>query len=227
MVQSVRPLMTRGGEPFCAAEVEDLSGRVEATVWPSLFASTRDLWQEGAVVLLHARVRTRGERLTVAVEHVSAYLPGPEGGPGALSEDPATWRLEGASPRGRREPLRAPEAGRLGEPPPPAYAAPAPPAPQRGGNGGAQPLLHIRLRESGDERADQRRLHETLRLVRGAPGAQRALLTVEGVAERITLELPACAATYALVAEINGALAQHGEAEIETRPLRHAGADAL
>ena len=140
MVNLVRPLTTRKGDPFCAAELEDLSGAVEVTVWPDLFASTRDLWADGAILLIHARVRTRGGRLTVAAEHVTPYLEGPDG-TGRPQEDPARWRVAPAgAPSARnarasreRTPAKETKGAR-----PPGRA----PAGGNGANGGDRPATH-------------------------------------------------------------------------------------
>jgi DNA polymerase-3 subunit alpha len=57
MVASVRSLYTRDGRPFASAVMEDLDGRVEVMVWPKVYAETKDLWQEGNMLLVEGKVR--------------------------------------------------------------------------------------------------------------------------------------------------------------------------
>ena len=255
-VTLVRPLTTRKGDAFCAALIEDLTGSVEVTVWPDLYALTRDLWTDGTVLLVHARVRARGERLTVAVEHVTVY----DDARGALRDDPAAWGASAVQSRPRDANGAAPSPPtasaaapaivpapaspqRAAMTPPPTIPPPPPTAPttalpsetaapvparrngsgQGGKNRHNAPVLHILLRESGDEASDQQRLHETLALVRATPGAHRAILTVAGIGEQVRLELPPCNATYALVEALRSVLGEHGAADLEALPAAVGG----
>ena len=229
MVDIVRPLTTKKGDPFVAALVEDLSGAIEVTVWPDCYALTREIWKNGSIVLVRAKVRTRGERLTVAVEEVTPYTEGPDG-TGALrgkaadwtppakdepAPDPAAVAPNLAPPLSQQAPERAEPM-----PPPPVQVQPAPfvPAPTSRRGGAAPPTLHIRLQESDDAGADQHRLHETMRLVRESPGTFETLLTVDGIGEHVTLELPRCNGSAALIAQLSETLGLHGSAAIEALP---------
>ena len=249
-VTLVRPLTTRKGEPFAAVEIEDLTGAVELTVWPDLYAATRDLWADGNIIVAHARVRLRGDRVTVAVERATIWEDGPDGG--RLRDDPADWDLKARTrrpQRGNGAPRSAPASsnGKTAAPAPaaaaaaapapavvvavaPAVAPPAPPAPPAAPPAtprpatGAPPALQVRLRETNDEAADQARLQEILRLVRDTPGDQPAYLTIAGLGETVTLALPTCATSYALVESLRQALGELGAAEIEAAPVAVAGA---
>lgn len=76
VVTSTRMIYTRDGRPFLAAEIEDLSGSAEVTVWPDVYDQTRDLWSEGQVVVMTVRVRTRNDRLQVSVQKAVAWEEG-------------------------------------------------------------------------------------------------------------------------------------------------------
>ena len=124
MVASTRNLLTRDGKTFCAATIEDLSGSVEVTVWPDLFEQTRDLWNEGNILILLARIRERGERLQVSAQQVAIYQAGgPASEPFMIPEwirkDRNAAEGRAAGRRGERTPLD----GRRG----PAAAAHRPP----------------------------------------------------------------------------------------------------
>jgi len=73
MVTAVRLLATRQGKPFAAVAIEDLSGSIELTLWPEAYERYRDRAVPGNVVLAKATVRSRGERLTVAVEELAPF----------------------------------------------------------------------------------------------------------------------------------------------------------
>ena len=73
MVMGVRVLTTRQGRPFAAVTIEDLSGSTELTLWPEAYERYRGSAVPGNVVLAKATVRSRGERLTVAVEELAPF----------------------------------------------------------------------------------------------------------------------------------------------------------
>jgi len=75
MVASVHHLFTRDRHPFVSAVLEDLDGRIEVMVWPNVYASTRDLWQEGNILLVEGKVRLRDDRVQLGCEYVRRYQP--------------------------------------------------------------------------------------------------------------------------------------------------------
>ena len=75
MVASVRHLFTRERKPFASAVLEDLDGSIEVMVWPKVYADTRDIWQEGNMLLVEGKVRLRDDRVQLNCDHVRHYLP--------------------------------------------------------------------------------------------------------------------------------------------------------
>jgi len=75
MVASVRHLFTKDGHPFASAVLEDLNGRVEVMVWSKVYENTRDLWQEGNILLVEGKVRLRDERVQLNCDRVRRYQP--------------------------------------------------------------------------------------------------------------------------------------------------------
>jgi DNA polymerase-3 subunit alpha len=75
MVASLRQSFTRDRRPFASVVLEDLDGRVEVMVWPDVYASTRDLWQEGNILLVEGKVRVRDERVQLSCDYVRRYQP--------------------------------------------------------------------------------------------------------------------------------------------------------
>ncbi|MDD5509991.1 MAG: DNA polymerase III subunit alpha [Dehalococcoidales bacterium] len=86
MVGSVRYLLTRDGKPFASAVLEDLDGRIEVMVWPRVYADTRDLWQEGNMLLVEGKVRQKDDQIRLNCDSVRYYQP--ETAPVDLSDVP-------------------------------------------------------------------------------------------------------------------------------------------
>ncbi|MCK4698333.1 MAG: DNA polymerase III subunit alpha, partial [Dehalococcoidia bacterium] len=99
MVDSVRYLLTRDGKPFASAVLEDLDGRIEVMVWPRVYADTKDLWQEGNMLLVEGRVRQKDEQVQLNCNSVRYYQPET-----APVEPPATPEAEEAPPAGEAVP---------------------------------------------------------------------------------------------------------------------------
>ena len=73
MVSSVRHLNTRDGQPFASVMLEDLSCKLDVMVWARVFASTRDLWTEGNILLVDGKVKIRADKPQLVCEHVRIY----------------------------------------------------------------------------------------------------------------------------------------------------------
>ena len=165
LVNSVRQLTTRKGDPFAAVMLEDLSGTAELTVWPDQWGVTRQLWEPNQIVVATVNVRVRGDRLTLAVQSVEAWseptggvsaLPAaaPEalGGAGAVAAPairqapPPPWMEQ------PREPLDLSELPK----PVPEAAEPVALAAEPAGTeaAAANAAVWITIEESGDEQAD-------------------------------------------------------------------------
>jgi len=75
MVASVRHLFTRDRKPFVSASLEDLDGRIEVMVWPNVYTTTRDLWQEGDILVVEGKVRLRDDRVQLNCDSVRRCQP--------------------------------------------------------------------------------------------------------------------------------------------------------
>jgi DNA polymerase-3 subunit alpha len=205
MVTSTRRLATRDGRPFIAAEIEDLSGSVEVTVWPDVYEATAGLWSPGKVLLLQVRARERSDRLTVGVLQV-APLDGDFSPPAWLSQ-PAEPPANGP---GRTE---APAVGRERPPPLPGPVPPAassqPPATPLPADAKPPPASRrLVLQETEDESEDQRRLAAVFRLLRERPGEGRLVLTVRTRdGGEVELALPPASLDDDLLARVEAVLA--------------------
>jgi DNA polymerase-3 subunit alpha len=86
MVASVRQSFTKDRRPFASVMLEDLDGRVEVMVWPNVYATSRELWEEGNILLVEGKVRLRDDRIQLSCETARRYQP--EAPPAAEPEPP-------------------------------------------------------------------------------------------------------------------------------------------
>jgi len=88
MVASVHHSFTRDRRPFASAVLEDLDGRLEVMVWPKVYADTKDLWQEGNILLVEGKVRMRDDQVQLSCDNVRRYElePSPAEQPAAVQE---------------------------------------------------------------------------------------------------------------------------------------------
>jgi DNA polymerase-3 subunit alpha len=73
MVSSVHHIMNKEGQTSASVILEDLNGKLEVMVWSRVFASTRDLWMEGNILLVDGKVKTRADKPQLVCEHVRIY----------------------------------------------------------------------------------------------------------------------------------------------------------
>ncbi len=73
MVASIRNLLTKDGQPSISAVLEDLDGKLEVMVWSRVYATTRELWQEGKALLVKGKVRLRGDQVQLVCENAWPY----------------------------------------------------------------------------------------------------------------------------------------------------------
>jgi DNA polymerase-3 subunit alpha len=94
MVASVHHLFTKDRRSFASTVLEDLDGRVEVMVWSKVYDSTRELWQEGNILLVEGKVRLRDDRVQLNCDSVRRYqpeviTPEPDETPPVAKETPA------------------------------------------------------------------------------------------------------------------------------------------
>ena len=190
-VAHTRSLTTRDGRLFCAAELEDLSGAAEVTVWPDVYEETKPLWRHGNIVVVRARARERGDdRLQLSVLRAVPYREG--------EFDPAALGL--------------PQNGnRRQEESPPAAEAPRPGRRARAVSGGA---LRIVLRETEDTEGDQERLRQVINALRDHPGQDAVTLFIrQADGEEVQLALPRARICPELLGRLREAVGSWGDVE--------------
>jgi len=73
MVTAVRQLYTRDRRPFAIATLEDLEGSIEVTAWSEIYSQTKEMWQEGKILLVEGVVKARDDRAAVNCFKVRQY----------------------------------------------------------------------------------------------------------------------------------------------------------
>jgi len=187
VVAGIRSLMTRDGRSFIAAVLEDQTGRVEVTVWPETLEATRDLWVDGNVLVISARVKLRDDRLSVAVNRAAPYTEGGPFDPSSVLPDlsaPQTpdYRRYG---NGKRKSASRTNGG--------SKSSDGQTNGSSNGNGKAPPppRLRIVIDETDDPDDDAERMRALIAAVRESSGTQTASLSIrQRDGEEVALELP-------------------------------------
>ena len=78
MVTTMRQLYTRDRRPFVIATLEDLDGSIEVTAWSEVYSQTKEVWQEGKILLVEGTVKLRDERVSVNCYRVRQHQPSGE-----------------------------------------------------------------------------------------------------------------------------------------------------
>ncbi len=86
MVSVVRQAYTRDRRPFVVATLEDLDGDIEVIVWPEIYESRRDLWEEGIVLLVKGSVKVREGRVQLNCQQAQRYQPTGQDGDTSAAE---------------------------------------------------------------------------------------------------------------------------------------------
>jgi DNA polymerase-3 subunit alpha len=73
MVTSIRQLYTRDRRPFVIATLEDLDGSIEVAAWSEVYSQTKEMWQEGKILLVEGMVKSRDDRATISCFKVRQY----------------------------------------------------------------------------------------------------------------------------------------------------------
>jgi len=186
VVAGIRSLMTRDGRSFIAAVLEDKTGRLEVTVWPETLEATRDLWVDGNVLVISARVKLRDDRLSVAVNRAALYTEGSPFDPSSvlpdlsIPQEPDYMRYRKRPKNGGHTNGNARTNGDTSEGDTGNGNAPQPPT-----------QLRIVIDETDDPDDDAERLRALIAAVRETAGTQTARLSVrQRDGEEVDLELP-------------------------------------
>jgi len=105
MVASVRQAYTRDRRPFIIATIEDLNGSIEVIVWPRLHEDTKELWQEGNILVVKGPVKIRDGRVQLNCQQTRLYQqtePAPATGASQSPEQSEGAAKQALTPNRRR-----------------------------------------------------------------------------------------------------------------------------
>jgi DNA polymerase-3 subunit alpha len=71
MVNYVRPIVTKKGNPMAFAQIEDLQGTIEAVIFPNIWEETRELWEPERILIVRGKVSLRGREPSIIVDSVT------------------------------------------------------------------------------------------------------------------------------------------------------------
>jgi len=73
MVASLHPILSKDGQTSMAVTLEDLDGSIEVMVWSRIYSQTKELWQEGNIVIVEGKVRERAEQIQLTCERAMQF----------------------------------------------------------------------------------------------------------------------------------------------------------
>ncbi|MFQ5460741.1 MAG: OB-fold nucleic acid binding domain-containing protein, partial [Anaerolineae bacterium] len=203
MVADVRRITTRKGAAMAFARLDDLQGAVDVTIFPSIYETTRPLWQDDRIVLVRGKVELRNDRLQLIVDDAWEYDPTAHNDASASAP-----RGEDASPSASGSAFEAPRSARQPQAPgapgaPAADAAPAagagdPPARSGTQESPAPYRLTITLPRTGDVGADVALLKEVYDVLAAYDGQDHFALRVPNGAGLVELDFPNSRTRYCL-----------------------------
>lgn len=171
IVTATRTIATRDGRSFLAAEIEDLTGSLEVTVWPEQYEQTRDVWQASNIVVAAVKVKARDERLQVSVQKAVLY--------GQEPFDPAALAVENSGMNGNVN-SHGYRNGRTESRVPKSEARAMGP-----------PALRIVLEETDDSDSDHERLRALVSALHEYSGEGEVRLSIrQRDGEEVEMELP-------------------------------------
>jgi DNA polymerase-3 subunit alpha len=77
-IVSTRYAITKKGEDFVIAILEDFSGQVQVIAWHNVYNQTKELWQESNELTIKGKVRVREDEVTVICEQDGVHLYQPK-----------------------------------------------------------------------------------------------------------------------------------------------------
>ncbi len=70
VVSKIKKINTRSGQPMLFVEIEDMTGRIETIVFPTILEQTAPAWQEEKIVLISGRISDRDNDLKILCDNV-------------------------------------------------------------------------------------------------------------------------------------------------------------
>ncbi len=154
--------ITSEKKTFMSATLEDLDGSIEITAWPEVYQNTKELWEEGGLLLVEGKVKVREDRTTIICERASRYQPGAqeENNTGVVAE-------VNAAPQHEKNERHV----------------------KNGKNNHVKRTLVIRMAQTQAEDTDLACLYRIFDLLKDYPGRDKVHLVVDGDGNLTQMEL--------------------------------------
>ncbi len=243
LINRVQARVTRDGRKFYVADLEDLSGSVELTVWNDTIELTgEEIWAEGRVLVCSVEIRDRGDRINLNVRKAAPYDAAGGAVVGFVAEQ---WQVEAP----KRRPPRPQEEPRA-EGSPPSNGRPAGANGYANGHaangGGPRPggypqsgatteasrpgvtstvtpdtaRLTITLFETEDVLADEALLKMVFSMLKDSPGRDEVRLVVRDTAgDELEFDFLRAAATEDLARSLRSVLGNRGNVKLTSPKL--------
>lgn len=65
IINTIKKFITKTGKPMLFVELEDLTGRIEALVFPTILDQDPTVWQEGKIIILSGRLSDKDDQLKI------------------------------------------------------------------------------------------------------------------------------------------------------------------
>ncbi len=168
-VSSASLRYTKDQKPYMVTTLDMLSGSIEVLTWPDALERTRSIWQEGNLVEVTGKLKTRGDELSVYCDQAKLY-DGDNGGTNgkvhAGAGEHPTVSENGAS-------QYAPQAG--------SEEAPLADKPR---------IVLLKMVESDDSEEDAHLLREAMGVLLEYPGEDKLQVDIITKGKRVRLDLP-------------------------------------
>ncbi len=65
IINTIKKIITKNGHPMLFVELEDLTGKIEALVFPSILEKNSDIWQEGKILKIGGKISNKDDQLKI------------------------------------------------------------------------------------------------------------------------------------------------------------------
>ena len=74
IINKIKKFITKTGKPMLFVELEDLTGKIEALVFPSVLEQNPTVWQEGKILTLRGKLSDRDEQLKILCDEAEELI---------------------------------------------------------------------------------------------------------------------------------------------------------
>ncbi len=72
IIISVKKIITKNNKPMLFVKLEEVLNSIEVVVFPNVYEKTKDIWEEGKVVICHGKISDKDQKMKVLLEKVQS-----------------------------------------------------------------------------------------------------------------------------------------------------------